>query len=108
MTSVKALVHVSSISTFYSEEVAKDEVVSFPYNPKAFIQVMSEMEDDQAVKVTTGVLGRYPNTYTFTKTMSEVLLKEESKDMMIPVAIARPPFVFPAFKAPASGWFDVS
>lgn len=106
MASIKALIHVSSFSTFYPKDILKDEVVDFPYHPKAFVKVMSDMDDDEAEKFTPSVLGRYPNTYTFTKTMSEVLLKEEAKDMMIPVAIARPPFVFPAFKTPASGWFD--
>lgn len=107
MVNIKAYVHVSSVSTFYPEEVVKDEVVNFPFFPKAFIKVMEEMDETQAEKITPSVLGKYPNTYTFTKTMAEVLIKEEIKDGLdIPVAIARPPFVFPAYKVPECGWFD--
>jgi len=106
MVNLKTFVQVSSVSTFYPEDVVREDVVGVPYNPKAFAKVIADMTDEQAEKMTPSILGKYPNTYTFTKTLSEVLIKQELKDTDISVAIARPPFVFPSFKVPSSGWFD--
>ena len=49
-------------------------------------------------------MGKCPNTYTFTKAVSEKLLEEERGD--VPMAIVRPSVVTGALKEPMPGWVD--
>lgn len=50
------------------------------------------------------MIGKRPNTYTFTKALAEHLLSEECGG--IPLAIVRPTIVTAALKEPIPGWVD--
>lgn len=71
------------------------------------------------------MIGDWPNTYTFTKSLAEDLVKSmcrrddevcekicdnnninEKQDEMLPVAIFRPAIVIPTYREPVSGWID--
>jgi len=63
-------------------------------------------DDLTAVEVESMLRTRgFPNTYTFTKCLAEVLLAEKSKGC-IPMAIVRPSIVCPSIKYPTPGWVD--
>lgn len=49
-------------------------------------------------------MGNLPNTYAFTKALSEGLVVEAMKD--IPAMIVRPSIVIPCYKEPIAGWTD--
>ena len=53
---------------------------------------------------TKEVIGDRPNTYTFTKAITEQLVKEEREDL--PLSIVRPSIVAGAVKDPMPGWVD--
>ena len=53
---------------------------------------------------TRQMVGKRPNTYTFTKALAEKLVREEGEGM--PVAIVRPSIVVAALEEPAPGWID--
>lgn len=46
----------------------------------------------------------HPNTYTFSKRLAERLIADEYPNL--PVCIARPSIVTPAYKEPCEGWVD--
>lgn len=46
----------------------------------------------------------HPNTYTYTKRLAEILVKNEYKNL--PICICRPSIVTPAYKEPMPGWVD--
>ena len=50
------------------------------------------------------LVGKCPNTYTFTKAIAEKLLEEEHGD--VPTVIVRPSIVTAALKEPLPGWID--
>jgi fatty acyl-CoA reductase len=50
------------------------------------------------------LIGKRPNTYTYTKALAEHLLMEECGG--IPLAIVRPTIVTAAMKEPIPGWVD--
>lgn len=73
----------------------------------------------------SSLIGDWPNTYTFTKSLAEDLVKTMCKrddetsekicnnnnindkhDEMIPVTIFRPAIVIPTYKEPVCGWID--
>ncbi|PFX13405.1 Fatty acyl-CoA reductase 1 [Stylophora pistillata] len=62
------------------------------------------MNDDMVNSLTPHLIGKRPNTYTFTKSLAEhVLLKEADN---IPIAIFRPSIIGAAWKEPLEGWID--
>ena len=50
------------------------------------------------------LLQDWPNTYTYTKSLAEDLVKSHSKGL--PVAVFRPAIVIPTYKEPLQGWID--
>lgn len=50
------------------------------------------------------LLQDWPNTYTYTKSLAEDLVRNNSKGL--PVAVFRPAIVIPTYKEPLRGWID--
>jgi len=50
------------------------------------------------------LIGKYPNTYTYTKSMAERSLKKLGGNLKI--SIVRPSIVIPAYTEPFPGWTD--
>ena len=50
------------------------------------------------------ILGRFPNTYTFTKSMAERIMSKHSGDL--PFVIYRPSIIGCAWQEPSPGWID--
>ncbi|KAH8311720.1 hypothetical protein KR044_007672 [Drosophila immigrans] len=53
-------------------------------------------------KVSSVLVGKFPNTYTFTKALSEQILERESGDL--PVSVFRPGVIIASYKEPVEGW----
>jgi len=53
---------------------------------------------------TTKVLGKYPNTYTFTKALCERIMKKRRGDL--PMCIVRPAIINTSYLEPFPGWLD--
>ena len=62
------------------------------------------MDDATLNAITHKLVGKKPNTYTFTKQLAETLLVQECGDLN--VAIIRPSIVTAAWKEPNPGWVD--
>ena len=62
------------------------------------------MPDDMINTVTPQLLGKRPNTYTFTKALAETQLLEDAKDL--PVIIIRPSIIGAMWREPLPGWTD--
>ena len=56
------------------------------------------MDDDLFDRLTKKLIGKMPNTYTFTKQLAETLVKEEAGNL--PVAIIRPSIITAAWEEP--------
>lgn len=63
---------------------------------------MSKKEQDDNLKA---ILGAWPNTYTFTKSMAERTLRKKRRPDL-PVLLVRPSIISGAWKEPVPGWTD--
>ena len=63
-----------------------------------FFIVISWMNDDMVNSLTPHLIGKRPNTYTFTKSLAEHVLLQEADN--IPIAIFRPSIIGAAWKEP--------
>jgi fatty acyl-CoA reductase len=83
----------------------KEEIYPIEQDSEQVIEDLMRMPPDQQDKDLAKILGNYPNTYTFTKSMAERTLKKR-KPSNLPCVILRPAIVGAAFRDPFPGWTD--
>ncbi|XP_012263918.2 putative fatty acyl-CoA reductase CG5065 isoform X2 [Athalia rosae] len=104
---MKQLVLFAHISTAYchlEEKLLGEKPYPPPADPHKIIKCVEWMEDEVVEAMTDKILGNLPNTYAFTKALSEGLVEEAMPH--IPAIILRPSIVIPAWKNPIPGWTD--
>ncbi|EDV19879.1 uncharacterized protein TRIADDRAFT_32834 [Trichoplax adhaerens] len=104
MPKLKSYVHVSTAFCNTDKEVIEEVIYSDIVPPQKLIDAMSWMDDDMISQVTPKLLGRLPNTYTFTKKLAEIVIATEG--LNLPIAIVRPSIIGASWKEPVSGWID--
>lgn len=114
MSQLKAFIHTSTaFSHCYNEHIEEKFYPSAAFSPDDLIELCKTSDDEAGYVVrnilnnpfsTKLIIGKHPNTYTFTKAIAEQLLKETASDL--PLAIVRPSIVVAAWKDPLPGWVD--
>ncbi|XP_017041065.1 fatty acyl-CoA reductase wat isoform X2 [Drosophila ficusphila] len=106
MPHLEAFVHVS---TAYSNCVV-DHITErfYPEHLTCPVDKVLQLHDSLSPELldnmTPALLGKYPNTYTYTKALAEQLVQQESGDL--PICIFRPGVIIASYKEPMSGWID--
>lgn len=108
------MVYVSSIANWFDKTFLEEKVYSedfkdiFP-DTLTFVNMVNRMTPEEAESFSKRYVGSwplYPNNYSFTKTLTEVMVIQEGRrDMRI--AIVRSPLLFSCLKQPEAGWFDL-
>uniref|UniRef100_A0ACB8EAZ6 Cyclin-dependent kinase inhibitor far1 n=1 Tax=Sphaerodactylus townsendi TaxID=933632 RepID=A0ACB8EAZ6_9SAUR len=76
-----------------------------PVEPKKLVLSLVEWMDESLVdEITPKLIGDWPNTYTFTKALTEYLVQQEKGGLN--VAIVRPSIVGASWQEPFPGWID--
>ncbi|XP_014651349.1 PREDICTED: fatty acyl-CoA reductase 2-like [Ceratotherium simum simum] len=104
MPKLEAFIH---ISTAYSNCNLKhiDEVIyPCPVEPKKIIDSMEWLDDAVIDEIAPKLIGDWPNAYTFTKALGEMVVQQESRNLNI--AIIRPSIVGATWQEPFPGWVD--
>ncbi|XP_012281000.1 putative fatty acyl-CoA reductase CG5065 [Orussus abietinus] len=104
---MKKLILFAHISTAYchlEEKVLGEQPYPPPADPHKIIKCVEWMEDEVVEAMTDKILGNLPNTYAFTKALSEGLVEEAMPH--VPAIILRPSIVIPVWKEPIPGWTD--
>lgn len=102
--------HVSSIGAWCNQEKLREEIMEPSIDPKEFMKRITSLSKEDAAKIESEFIGKFKdgkflNSYTFTKTLAEVVVGRE-KDDLPKVAVVRPPFLMSPVKDPELGWFD--
>ncbi|XP_022905308.1 fatty acyl-CoA reductase wat-like [Onthophagus taurus] len=94
------------VSTAYSNcHLSKiDETFYDVINYKDVELLLEKIDDEQVQLCTEKILGKWPNTYTFTKALAESLIRDQGNG--ISVGIFRPAIVTSTYKEPLKGWVD--
>lgn len=88
MKKLNAFVHVSTSYCHCNETVLEEKTYKAPHNPKKILELVSWMEDDLLKMLTPRLIKNSPNTYAYTKCLTEQLVAEYAS--RIPILIARP------------------
>ena len=103
------LVAFTNCSTAYVTPADPDDsplgevLPEFPYEPE---QIYQSILDDPSPETTAEWLAEsgHPNTYTFTKCLSELLIAERQGE--VPITFVRPSIVSVSHQYPRPGWID--
>ncbi|NXT77888.1 FACR1 reductase, partial [Zapornia atra] len=104
MQNLEAFIH---ISTAYANCVRKciDEIIyPPPADPQKLFDLVEWLDESIIQDITPKLLGEWPNTYTYTKALSEYLIQQEKGNLNI--AIIRPSIVGASWHEPFPGWID--
>ncbi|KAJ9578556.1 hypothetical protein L9F63_005285, partial [Diploptera punctata] len=97
-------IHVSTAYCHLKERVLYEKLYPPPADPHKIIKCVEWLDDEVVNSMTDKILGDLPNTYAFTKALSEGLVAEQIDNL--PVVILRPSIVIPVWKEPLPGWTD--
>ncbi|XP_023025092.2 fatty acyl-CoA reductase wat [Leptinotarsa decemlineata] len=101
---LRAFVHVSTAFSNCINNHIDETFYTPPITGDKLIRLVECLDDNQLNSITPGLLGEYPNTYAFTKSTAEELLRSEGNNL--PVVLFRPSIVTATYKEPISGWID--
>ncbi|XP_075166312.1 putative fatty acyl-CoA reductase CG5065 isoform X3 [Haematobia irritans] len=104
MKNLEAFVHLSTAFCNCDQEIMHEKVYDFPHNPEDLMRMAEWMDVETLDAVTPKLLSPHPNTYTYTKRLAELYVRDQYETM--PVIIARPSIVSPAAYEPLPGWVD--
>lgn len=82
----------------------EEKIYPIQRNPRALLSELLAIPVEDIERKLPMILGRYPNTYTFTKNLTEQILASEIGDLK--VCICRPTIIGGAWKEPFAGWVD--
>mgnify|MGYP005984419535 CR=1 FL=1 len=99
-----AFVHVSTSYCHCTHVELHEKVYQAPHDPRKILDMVTWMDDDLLNFLTPRLIQKWPNTYAYSKCLTEQLVVEYSSK--IPIVIARPSIVTAAWKEPYAGWVD--
>lgn len=100
------MVHTSTAFCNIEHEIMEEKVYDSPHRPEDLIRCAEWMTEESLAVAQKDILGVHPNTYTYTKRLAEILVRDEYNKGTLPVCIVRPSIVGPAYREPLPGWVD--
>lgn len=88
MANLEVMVHLSTAFCYCDKEVLPEKVFDCPHNPEEIMRCAQWMDEKTLDLITPNLLKPHPNTYTYSKRLSEMLVRDEYPNL--PVCIARP------------------
>lgn len=104
MKKLEVFLHVSTSYCHCNESVLEERYYEAIENPFGVIDMVEALKDETLDTITPKLLNGLPNTYAFTKGLTEDLV--HSYMDKFPIAIARPSIVTAAWKYPYEGWIE--
>ncbi|XP_030767994.1 putative fatty acyl-CoA reductase CG5065 [Sitophilus oryzae] len=101
---LKVFLHVSTSYCHCDETKLEEKLYPSPHNPRHILELVKWMDADLLRILTPKLLKNSPNTYAYTKCLTEQLVSEYA--VKFPISICRPSIVTAAWKEPLPGWVD--
>ncbi|CAG9854988.1 unnamed protein product [Phyllotreta striolata] len=101
---LKVFVHVSTSYCHCDVTELEERLYRAPQDPRKMLDLVKWMDDELLETLTPTLLKNSPNSYAYTKCLTEQLVTEYSSKLNI--AITRPSIVTCVAKEPIPGWVD--
>jgi fatty acyl-CoA reductase len=104
LKNIKVLMHVSTTYCNPDRHVVDEKIYPAYADWQRSIKIAENVDEDTLNLLTPKYSNFMPNTYTFTKSLSEqIVLAYKDK---LPIVLFRPSIVISAMKDPFPGWMD--
>ncbi|XP_015180790.1 PREDICTED: fatty acyl-CoA reductase 1-like isoform X2 [Polistes dominula] len=104
MPKLKSFVHVSTAFANCLESPIEEKFYDPPIDSDKLINLMDCLDEKMLDDITPQLLGKWPNTYVYTKSVAENVVKKMVDTM--PIGIFRPAIVISTYREPIRGWVD--
>ena len=104
LNNLNAFVHVSTAFSNINQKVIYEKIYEPIFDYKTAITYVENERYDELDELNKFAMKTFPNTYIFSKNLTEQLVLDKSKHL--PTAIVRPSVVCPSFLEPHIGWVD--
>ncbi|XP_031764025.1 putative fatty acyl-CoA reductase CG5065 [Galleria mellonella] len=104
MKNLQVLVHLSTAYCRCYLDEMEEKLYPPAHKPRKIMDIVEWMDDDTLKYLEPKLIASEPNTYSYTKAITEDLIAEYGDKF--PIAIARPSIVTSAWKEPIPGWVD--
>uniref|UniRef100_A0A8D8YXS6 Fatty acyl-CoA reductase n=1 Tax=Cacopsylla melanoneura TaxID=428564 RepID=A0A8D8YXS6_9HEMI len=105
MKRMEVFVHISTAYCHLEQKVLYEKPYPPPTDPTKLIAKLEAMTEEAVEKQARALLGDCPNSYSYTKCLSEGLVVEEMNKGM-PCLVLRPSIIIPIWREPLPGWTD--
>ncbi|CAG4999539.1 unnamed protein product [Parnassius apollo] len=102
LKNIQAFVHISTAYTNVDKSIIEEVVYPPPANISDVYKYLKNHGDDK--NLNTKILNGRPNTYIFTKALTEDLIAKTHQS--VPTVMIRPSMVGPSKDEPLKGWLD--
>ncbi|XP_044263414.1 fatty acyl-CoA reductase wat-like [Tribolium madens] len=103
MANLKCFIFVSTAFSNSLNPRIKEDFYDPPIEAEKLLNVVNALKDDVLQKLTPQLLGQWPNTYIYTKSVSESLIRSIDT---FPTAVIRPGIILSSVRKPMPGWID--
>ncbi|XP_068622040.1 putative fatty acyl-CoA reductase CG5065 [Battus philenor] len=104
MENLEAFVHLSTAYCRCELDVLEEKLYPAMHKPERIMDIVQWMDDKTLNYLEPILIASEPNTYSYTKAITENLVAEYQTKF--PIAIGRPSIVTSAWKEPLPGWVD--
>ncbi|XP_049867485.1 putative fatty acyl-CoA reductase CG5065 [Pectinophora gossypiella] len=104
MKNIAAFLHLSTAFCYPDYERMAERVHDPPADPHKVMRAAGWLTDKQMALLAPSIMGKHPNSYTYSKRLAEALVREYYP--RLPAAVVRPSIVTPSYKEPTPGWVD--
>jgi len=103
---LEAFTHISTAYVNCNKKgTIEEKLYPLDYAPQQMLQMLLDTDPAELERLTPKLIRGYPNTYTFTKSLTEHLLAQRREQ--VPLLIFRPSIIGASYKEPSPGWLDV-
>ncbi|KAG5668842.1 hypothetical protein PVAND_016764 [Polypedilum vanderplanki] len=104
---LKVFCHLSTAFCHLKEKFLLNQFYEVSADPHEIIDIVEKFDEDEVGKMLSEYLcDTIPNTYVFTKGLSEAIIAKAQEKYKLPMMIARPAIILPIYKDPLPGWTD--
>ncbi|XP_073985582.1 fatty acyl-CoA reductase wat-like [Rhodnius prolixus] len=101
---LEAFVYVSTAYSNCPYMEIKEEFYDPPLTCDELLQLTDKYSDNELEKMTEKIIGKWPNSYVFTKAVAENAVKTYATGL--PVSVFRPAIIIGTLNEPIPGWID--
>ncbi|XP_049883844.1 putative fatty acyl-CoA reductase CG5065 [Pectinophora gossypiella] len=104
MKNLEVFLHVSTSYCRCELDLLEEKLYPAKHRPQDIMECCRWMDDDLINHMELKLMEPQPNTYAYTKSLTEDLVSQHAGKF--PIVIARPSIVTAAYKEPLPGWVD--